>query len=149
MSNEMSANAHSSSTHRGRGRRRRAAATILMVDDYADNRSMMKKLLEMSGYQVLEAENGVDAVKLTQENHPGLVIMDLGLPLLNGMEAAKLIRQIPEVKAVPIIALSAYDDAEIREEAIASGCDEYLTKPVDYAKLEVTIQDLLKVKQTN
>lgn len=120
-----------------------------MVDDYEDNRRMMKKLLELNGYVVLEADNGVDAVKLTQQEQPSLVIMDLGLPLLDGMEATRLIRQIPETSSIPIIALSAYDAASVRNDAIASGCNSYLTKPVDYDRLEETIRTLLTRTREN
>src|SRR5882672_4186864 len=81
-------------------------ATILLVDDYEDSREMLKKLLEMDGYLVLEADNGVEAVRLTAQEKPDLVIMDLGLPLLNGIDAAKQIRSIPETNSIPIVALT-------------------------------------------
>lgn len=97
----------------------------------------------MGGYVVLEADNGVDAVRVTLNERPDLVIMDLGLPALSGAEATKLIREATDASMLPIIALSAYDALSIRNEAIASGCDEYLTKPVDFIKLEDTIQRLL------
>jgi two-component system, cell cycle response regulator DivK len=116
---------------------------ILIVDDYEDSREMLRKLLEMIGYSVLEADNGLDAVRVTQKERPSLVIMDLGLPLLSGMEAAKMIRETPETSEIPIIILSAYDAASARDDAVASRCNSYLTKPVDYATLEKTIQDLL------
>ena len=104
---------------------------------------MMRKLLEMIGYSVLEADNGLDAVRLTQQKRPSLVIMDLGLPLLSGMDAARMIHETPETSEIPIIVLSAYDAAGAQDEAIACGCSGYLTKPVDYAALEKTIQTLL------
>ena len=104
---------------------------------------MMKTLLEMIGYSVLEADNGLDAVRLTQQKRPSLVIMDLGLPLLSGMDAARMIHETPETSEIPIIVLSAYDAASARDDAIACGCSGYLTKPVDYATLEKTIQALL------
>jgi two-component system, cell cycle response regulator DivK len=116
---------------------------ILIVDDYEDSRHMMRKLLEMIGYSVLEADNGLDAVRLTQQKRPSLVIMDLGLPVLSGIEAARMIRETPETSEIPIIILSAYDAASARAEAIACRCNSFLTKPVDYATLEKTIQTLL------
>jgi len=118
-------------------------ARILIVDDYEDNRQMMRKLLEMIGYRVLEADNGLDALRLTQQERPSLIIMDLGLPLLSGTEAARMIHETPETSEIPIIVLSAYDAADARDDAIASGCRGYLTKPVDYAKLEKIIRTLL------
>lgn len=72
--------------------------------------------------------------------------MDLGLPLLSGMEATRLIRQIPEVSTIPIIALSAYDASSVRNDAIASGGNSYRPKPVDYARLEESIRTLLARK---
>ncbi len=105
---------------------------------------MMRMLLEMSGYRVVEAANGVDAVRLTQEEKPGLVIMDIGLPLLDGMEATRRIRQIPEISSTPIIALSAYEAASTRNEAIAAGCDIFLAKPVDYVCLKELIRNFLE-----
>jgi two-component system, cell cycle response regulator DivK len=104
---------------------------------------MMRKLLEMIGYSVLEADNGLDAVRLTQQKRPSLVIMDLGLPLLSGLDAARMIHETPETSEIPIIVLSAYDAAGAQDDAIACGCSGYLTKPVDYAMLEKTIRTLL------
>ena len=104
---------------------------------------MMRKLLELIGYAVLEADNGLDAVRLAKEKRPSLVIMDLGLPLLSGTEAARMIRETPETSEIPINILSAYDAASARDDLIVSHCNGYLTKPVDYPELEKTIQTLL------
>ena len=146
----MSTSAHSSRTQTGKqSRHRPEPASILIVDDYEDNRQMMRKLLEMIGFGVLEAENGLDAVRLTQQERPNLVIMDLGLPLLSGMEAARMIHETPETSEIPIIVLSAYDAASARDDVIACGCSGYLTKPVDYAKLEKTIRTLLAQSSQN
>lgn len=97
----------------------------------------------MIGYAVLEADNGLDAVRITKQKRPSLVIMDLGLPLLSGMDAARMIHETPETTEIPIIVLSAYDAALAHDDAIALGCSAYLTKPVDYTTLENTIQTLL------
>ena len=105
---------------------------------------MMRMLLEMSGYRVLAAANGVDAVRLAQQEKPSVIIMDVGLPLLDGMEAMRRIRQVPEISSTRIIVLSAYDAATARNEAIAAGCDNFLTKPVDYTRLEELIRGLLE-----
>src|SRR5258708_13081520 len=104
---------------------------------------MMRKLLELIGYAVLEADNGLDAVRLTKEKRPSLVIMDLGLPLLSGTEAARMIRETPATSEIPIIILSAYDEGSARDDAIASGCNGYLMKPLDSATLEKTLRHLL------
>ncbi len=139
----MSNSAHSSRTRKGKPRSNRPKTdNILIVDDYEDSRQMMRKLLELIGYGVLEADNGLDAVRLTKEKRPSLVIMDLGLPLLSGTEAARMIRETPETSEIPIIILSAYDEVSARDDVIVS-CNGYLTKPVDYPMLEKTIQALL------
>jgi len=140
----MSSSAHSSRTRKGKPSSNcPKTASILIVDDYEDSRQMMRKLLELIGYAVLEADNGLEAVRLTKEKRPNLVIMDLGLPLLSGTEAARMIRETPETSEIPIIILSAYDAASARDELIVSRCNGYLTKPVDYPTLEKTIQALL------
>ena len=140
----MSNSAHSSRTRKGKPSSDHPKTdNILIVDDYEDNRQMMRKLLEMIGYSVLEADNGLDAVRLTQQKKPSLVLMDLGLPLLSGMDAARMIHETPETSEIPIIVLSAYDAARAQDDAIACGCSAYLTKPVDYATLERTIRTLL------
>ena len=140
----MSTSPHSSDTQRGKQSSNRSKPhSILIVDDYEDSRQMMRKLLEMIGYSVLEADNGLDAVRITQQKRPSLVIMDLGLPLLSGMDAARMIHETPETSEIPIIVLSAYDAAIAEDDAIACGCSAYLTKPVDYTTLENTIRTLL------
>src|SRR5260370_20902941 len=101
---------YSKRTRTGKSRSNRTKTdNILIVDDYEDSRKMMRKLLELIGYGVLEADNGLDAVRLTKEKRPSLVIMDLGLPLLSGTEAARMIRETPEPSEIPLIILSAYD----------------------------------------
>src|SRR5258706_3513857 len=140
----MSTSAHSSHTQRGKQSSKPPKPhRILIVDDYEDSREMMRKLLEMIGYSVLEADNGLTAVRITQEKRPSLIIMDVGLPLLSGMDAARMIHETPETSEIPIIVLSAYDAAIAEDDAIACGCSAYLTKPVDYATLENTIRTLL------
>ena len=140
----MSSSAHSSRTKRGKQSTHRPKLhNILIVDDYEDNRQMMRTLLEMIGYSVLEADNGLDAVRLTQQKRPSVVIMDLGLPLLSGLDAARMIHETPETSEIPIIVLSAYGAAGSQDDAIACGCSGYLTKPVDYATLEKIIRTLL------
>src|SRR6266513_5275754 len=97
----MSTNAHSSRTQRGKqGSNRPKPANILIVDDYDDNRQRMRNLLAMIGYRVLEGDNGLDAVRLTQQERPSLVIMDLGFPLLGGIEAAKMIHETPATSEI-------------------------------------------------
>jgi len=117
--------------------------TILLVEDTEDNRQMMRKLLEMSGYRVVEATNGEEAVKVTKEKRPRLILMDLSLPIIDGLAATRLIRTLPNGRHLPIIAVSAHDTADFHAEALAAGCDAYITKPIDYPELEELVEQLM------
>jgi CheY-like chemotaxis protein len=118
--------------------------TVLVVEDFEDNRFMMRRLLEMGGYQVIEAINGQEAVTLAETAHPNLILMDLSLPQIDGLAATRRIRQLDGMAGVPIIAISAHDTADFRNDALAAGCNEYLTKPVDFDRLENLLRELLK-----
>jgi two-component system cell cycle response regulator DivK len=120
------------------------AVTVLLVEDTEDNRFMMRRLLEMSGYNVIEARNGEEAVRVAHANRPQLILMDLSLPLIDGLAATRLIRRLPGSKQTPIIAVSAHDTADFHSEALAAGCDGYVTKPIDFNELEELITQLLR-----
>lgn len=117
--------------------------TVLLVEDTEDNRFMMRRLLEMTGYRVVEAMNGEEAVKLAQSEAPQLILMDLSLPVIDGLAATRLIRKLPEFKSTPIIAVSAHDTSDFQSEAIQAGCNSYITKPIDFNELEELISELL------
>ena len=118
--------------------------TVLLVEDTEDNRYMMRRLLEMTGYRVVEAMNGEEAVKLAETESPELILMDLSLPVIDGLAATRLIRKLPQLESTPIIAVSAHDTSDFQSEAIDAGCNSYLTKPIDFNELERLITDLLK-----
>jgi CheY-like chemotaxis protein len=116
--------------------------SVLLVEDTEDNRMMMRRLLELSGYRVSEAVNGLEAVKAAERETPSIILMDLSLPIVDGLAATRRIRQLPDLADVPIIAVSAHDTADFHAEALAAGCDAYITKPIDYTELEDLITDL-------
>ena len=118
--------------------------TVLVVEDFEDNRFMMRRLLEMGGYHVVEAINGQEAVTLAETARPHLILMDLSLPQIDGLAATRRIRQLDGLAEVPIIAISAHDTTDFRNDALAAGCNEYLTKPVDFNRLENLLRELLK-----
>ena len=126
----------------------RGRPTILLVEDTEDNRQMMRKLLEMSGYQVLEATNGEEAVQVTSKQFPELILMDLSLPIIDGLAATRLIRNLPNGNHLPIIAVSAHDTADFHADALAAGCDAYITKPIDYTELEEIVERLMETAKT-
>jgi len=117
--------------------------TVLLVEDTEDNRFMMRRLLEMSGYHVIEAVNGQEAIWLAGEQRPQVILMDLSLPIVDGLAATRQIRSLPDLRKVPIIVVSAHDTADFHKEALAAGCDAYITKPIDYAELEGLISRIL------
>src|SRR5919202_1077881 len=117
--------------------------TILVVEDFDETRFMIKVVLEMSGYHVLEATNGVEAVEVARRERPDLILMDIGLPLMDGFEATRAIRDESDLAGVSVVAVSAHATAEYRVKALTVGCDEYVTKPVDFALLNNLVRRLL------
>lgn len=107
---------------------------------------MMRQLLEMAGHRVVEATDGEEAVELALVERPELILMDLSLPKLDGLAATRKIRQHSHV---PIVAVSAHDSAGSRTEALAAGCDEYVTKPIDFDQLSSLLNSLLPKKKTS
>jgi two-component system, cell cycle response regulator DivK len=114
---------------------KREKKLFLLVEDFEDSRFMMRRLLEMAGYMVIEASDGEQAVTLAIRERPALILMDLSLPKLDGLAATRQIRQHKDVGNTPIVAISAHDSPESRTEALAAGCDEYVTKPIDFDQL--------------
>lgn len=119
------------------------AATVLLVEDTEDNRQMMRRLLEMSGFQVVEAINGKEAVEVASQVRPQVILMDLSLPFIDGLTATRQIRSLPGLSKVPIVAVSAHDTADFHTDALDAGCNAYVTKPIDYPELEDIVNRLL------
>ncbi len=113
---------------------------FLVVEDFEDSRFMMRKLLELAGYRVVEATDGEQAVQVALEERPALILMDLSLPKLDGLEATRKIRKQKGFGKVPIVAVSAHDSPESRQEALAAGCNEYVAKPIDFDQLNSLLE---------
>lgn len=120
---------------------------VLLVEDTEDNRFMMRRLLELSGYEVAEARNGEEAVRIAGEKRPEMILMDLSLPIIDGLAATRRIRALPGFEKVPIVAVSAHDTADFHAEALAAGCNSYITKPIDFGQLEQLISSLLSNRE--
>jgi len=120
-----------------------SAPTIMVVEDYDDTRMLLKKGLEGLGYSVLEASNGQEAVDIAAREHLDLILMDLDLPILDGIVATQLIRQQSDMR-VPIVAVTAYPMSYTRVKAFAEGCDEYIAKPIDMSELARLVNRYLK-----
>jgi two-component system, cell cycle response regulator DivK len=118
-------------------------ATVLLVEDTEDNRQMMGRLLELSGFRVVEATNGQEAVEAAARENPKIILMDLSLPFIDGLAATRRIRNLPGLKEIPIVAVSAHDTADFHHEALAAGCDAYITKPIDFSELEEVMRRMM------
>jgi CheY-like chemotaxis protein len=117
--------------------------TILVVEDYEDTSLAMRLALEHKGYHILEAADGAQAVRVAESVRPDVVLMDLNLPVLDGFGAAEQIRANPELKEMVIVAVTAHHDADLRARAVASGCNAFITKPIDFEWLGDLITNLL------
>ncbi|HET6891410.1 MAG TPA: response regulator [Pyrinomonadaceae bacterium] len=116
---------------------------VLIVEDVDDSRYFMRLELEQLGYLVIEAEDGEKAVELALQERPDIILMDLTLPVMDGLAAAATIRSYEEMRDVPIIAVTAHQETDFRTGAKASGFDAYVTKPIDIAWLSELIKGLL------
>ena len=119
---------------------------ILLVEDNEMNRDMLSRRLQRKGYDVTIAIDGSEAVSMTDALRPDLVLMDMSLPVMSGAEATKAIRRNESISRVPILALTASAMSGDREQALAAGCDDYDTKPVDLPRLLGKIEALLARK---
>ena len=121
---------------------------LLLVEDNPENRDMLSRRLVRRGFELCFAADGAEAVTCTREQRPDLVLMDLSLPVMDGWEATRRIKADPQTGNIPVIALTAHAMAGDREKALAAGCDDYDTKPVDLPRLLTKIDALLDTSAT-
>jgi len=117
--------------------------TILVAEDNADQRSLYVALLSGVGYRVLEAADGAEAVEIARQSQPGLVLMDVTMPGTSGWNAVRTLKQDPQTHMIPIIVVTGLASTWDRDASIASGCDEYLAKPVQPARLLEEVRKFL------
>lgn len=122
---------------------------ILVVEDNAMNLDMLSRRLVRKGYEVVSAPDGREGIVSARREHPDLILMDLGLPEINGLDATRFLKQDDSTRGIPIIALTAHAMQGDREMALAAGCDDYDTKPVDLARLTAKIESFLKEKASS
>ncbi len=116
---------------------------ILLVEDNEMNRDMLSRRLQRKGHEVVMAVDGQEAVEMAQSQTPDLILMDISLPVMDGLEATKRIKTAPETRSIPIIGLTAHAMAGDREKSLEAGCDDYDTKPIDFQRLLGKTQALL------
>lgn len=120
------------------------AFKILLVEDNELNRDMLSKRLIRKGYEVIMAVNGEEGIKSAETQLPNLILLDMSLPIIDGWEAAKLLKANPKTKTIPIIALTAHAMVGDKEKALAAGCNDYDTKPIELPRLLEKMEKLLK-----
>jgi len=120
---------------------------ILLVEDNEMNWDMLSRRLRRKGYDVVVATDGQQGVVLASSETPDLILMDMGLPVLDGWEATRQIKQSTEIQAIPIIALTSHAMKGDREKALSAGCDDYDVKPIDFPRLLLKIQQLLESRE--
>lgn len=116
---------------------------ILIVEDNEMNRDALSRLLLRQGYAVLLATAGLDGLQIAQESRPDLILMDLGMPDIDGWECARRLKTEPATSAIPIVALTAHAMTGDRQKALDAGCDDFDTKPIHFAGLLEKINRLL------
>ena len=118
-------------------------AKILYIEDTENNRILVKRRLEKSGYEVLTAENACEGISKARTQWPDLILMDMGMPGVDGWCATRQLKADPELKRIPVVAVTAHAMQGDRQKALEAGCDDYETKPFDFARLTEKIQALL------
>jgi two-component system, cell cycle response regulator DivK len=122
---------------------------ILVVEDNEENRDSLSRRLQRRGFEVIVAVDGRVGVEKAKAERPDLILMDMNMPEVDGWEATKQIKAVPEMIAVPVIALTAHAMTGDRERAIAAGCTDYHSKPIEFAKLLTQIESILRGKGTD
>jgi two-component system, cell cycle response regulator DivK len=121
---------------------------VLYVEDNDDNVYMLKMRLELLGdFEVLAAEDGAKGCQMALSERPDIILMDLEMPVIDGWEATRRIKNDPQTRDIPVVGLSAHALAGEREKAIAAGCDDFDTKPVEFERLVATVRRLLLVRK--
>jgi len=115
--------------------------TVLVAEDSQDTRSMLKRAFELKGYKVFEAADGQEALDMARSYRPSLIVIDLNMPVLDGLEAVKSFREMEGPgEQVPIVAITAYDVPGMENAALETGCDRYLRKPLDLTELDSALR---------
>jgi two-component system cell cycle response regulator DivK len=127
-----------------RGIKKGSVAKILVVEDNQDNREMVVKVLKFNGYEVIEAVDGEEGIEKAKTEAPALILLDIYLPKMDGYEVAKRLKADTGLKDIPVIALTAHAMKGNREQALAAGCDGYISKPIDIRELPKQIEQFLR-----
>ena len=116
---------------------------ILVVEDTEDNRQIMRDLLSSAGYALIEAKTGAEGVSMAKEHRPDLILMDIQLPVMDGYEATRRIKANPELKSIPIVAVTSYALSGDEEKTRAAGCDGYIAKPYSPRQMLAKVREVI------
>ena len=130
-------------THANTSGQDSAPLTVLLVEDYEDTRYLMRMELEQRGFRIIEATNGEEAVETALRERPPIILMDIGLPVLDGIGATRVLRERDETRDSLIVAVTAHHESEYRAKALEAGCNAYVTKPIDFDWLRDLLDRLL------
>ncbi len=122
-------------------------AKILIVEDNEMNRDMLSRRLERKGYAIVLAGDGTECLRVARAERPSLILMDMSLPVVDGWEATRQLKADPATQTIPVIALTAHAMAGDREKALAAGCDDYDTKPIEFGRLLGKIEAMLGARR--
>jgi len=121
-----------------------AGKLILIVEDNERNRKLVRDVLQFTGYETIEAETGEEGIRLAQDRHPDLILMDIELPGMNGIEALRRLRADPRTRGIPVIAVTASAMTQDRLRIMSAGFDGYLSKPINVKEFVAAVQQLLE-----
>jgi two-component system, cell cycle response regulator DivK len=128
---------------RARERRRGVGKTVLIVEDNELNMKLFHDLLEAHGYQILQTRDGMEALQIARDHKPDLILMDIQMPVMDGYEATRRIKANPELKAIPILAVTSYALSGDEDKARAAGCDGYIAKPYSPRQMLAKVREIL------
>ena len=122
---------------------------MLVVDDEEINRELLRIVFESAGFEVIEATNGKEAIEKARSEHPDVILLDIIMPVMNGIEACKKLKEDPDTFPIPVVMVTALGDVGHRVEGLRAGADDFITKPFDKGEILLRVQNLLKVKKYN
>jgi two-component system, cell cycle response regulator DivK len=122
---------------------------ILLVEDNEMNRDMLSRRLQRRGFDVVIAMDGQSGIEMAQSESPDLILMDMSLPMIDGWEATRALKSAKETKDIPVIALTAHAMSTDRDKALEAGCDDYDTKPIEFARLLEKMESLMRADGTS
>jgi len=122
------------------------AAKVLVVEDNSQNRLLMVDILTCHGFEVLEARDGEEGIQIAREKKPDLILLDMQMPVMDGIQAAKLLKQDPETRSIKILAVTSFAMKGDRERILAAGADEYIAKPINTRELPRIVKKMLGIE---